>query len=106
MPSRPSWLPGAETSGMVAATLRSPVTGSMRVMDLAVRSVTHNLLSGPQVISHGPPRPETRTFLRNCLVPRRTESGLSCATAKLKNRAQSDDAAIHRKCLMVFHYRP
>src|SRR5215831_6549342 len=53
----------------------------MRAMRLPVRSVTQSMLSGPQVSSQGPASPETTTVLRNCLVPRRTEPGPSCASA-------------------------
>lgn len=62
---------------MVMATLALPVAGSMRVIFLAVRSVTHNILSGPQVNSHGLPSPEANTVLRNCLGPCITVSGPS-----------------------------
>ena len=63
MPSSPSCPPGAETSSIVIATVRSPVAGSTRVTRLPMRSVTQSMLSGPQVSSHGPASPEINTRL-------------------------------------------
>ena len=85
MPSSPSWAPGAETSSIVIATRCWPLAGSMRVMRLPVRSVTQSMLSGPHVSSQGPPSPDTRTLLRNSLVPCKTESGPSCARTGPQN---------------------
>src|SRR3954452_21028010 len=74
---------------MVMATWRAPVAGSTRVTRLPVRSVTQRKLSGPQVSSHGPARPETRTLRSKRLVPRVTDSGPSWARrARAARRAR------------------
>lgn len=64
---------------MVIAVLRRPSTGSIRVIRWPVRSVIQSMLSGPQVTSEGPAKPETSILLLNRLVPRMTDSGLSCS---------------------------
>lgn len=89
MPRTPSWPPGAEASSIVIATLRSPVTGLTRVTLLPVRSVTHNMLSGPQATSHGPANPAVTTLFENCFVPRRTESGPSWAETAATDKQAS-----------------
>ena len=47
----------------------------------AVRSVTHSLPSGPQVISQGFSRPEATTRMSKRFVATRADSGPVCANA-------------------------
>src|SRR5579883_2739127 len=101
MPRSPSCPPGADTSAIVTAVVFAPLDGSIRIIRLPVRSVTHNMLSGPQVISQGPASPETSTRFSKRFVPFCTDSGPSCAVTRVSRKvAVTNRAAARAKCFI------